>query len=201
MKKQFEHELNSAVYAAAAVLNVSKIYLWYQRPIAKATVNLGLSSLVNLVVEFNKKKEQNNPNLNSSAKKTSTQNSVAADEAFDQFYQSIELDQVEISQKEFSIENSVEKEREFFVYILKNHNFTNKTRYDEFWFGKRKELPHLYNLCLMLYNVPSSSAYVERFFSICGVVNRKRAGNMSDETLINRAFLKSNLAILNEMAD
>ena len=99
---------------------------------------MGLSSLVNLVVEFNKKKEQNNPNSSSSAKNTSTQKSVAADEAFDQFYQSIELDQVEISQKEFSIENSVEKEREFFVNILKNHNFPNKTRYDEFWFGKRK---------------------------------------------------------------
>ncbi len=53
-------------------------------------------------------------------------------------------------------ENSVEKEREFFVNILQNHNFTNKTRYDEFWFGKRKELPHPYNLCLMLYNIPSS---------------------------------------------
>jgi hypothetical protein len=158
VKKQFEHELNSAVYAAAAVLNVSKIYLWYQRPIAKATVNLGLSSLVNLVVEFNKKKEQNNPNLNSSAKKTSTQKSVAADEAFDQFYQSIELDQVEISQKEFSIENS----------------------------EKRKELPHLYNLCLKLYNVPSSSAYVERFFSICGVVNRKRAGNMRESCFFKK---------------
>ena len=58
VKKQFEHELNSAVYAAAAVLNVSKLYLWYQRPIAKATVNLGLSSLVNLAIEFNKKKKK-----------------------------------------------------------------------------------------------------------------------------------------------
>ncbi len=50
---------------------------------------------------------------------------MAADELFDQFYQSIGLDQVKISQKEFSIENSIEKERENFVNILKNHNFTN----------------------------------------------------------------------------
>ena len=53
----------------------------------------------------------------------------------------------------------------------------------------------------MFFNIPTSSAYVEHFFSICGVVNRKRAGNMTDETLINRAFLKSNLTILNEMAE
>ena len=111
---------------------------------------------------------------------------MAADEPFDQFYQSIGLDQVKISQKEFSIENSIENERENFVNILKNHNFTNKTRYDEFWFGKRKELPHLYNLCLMLYNIPSSSAYVERFFSICGVVNRKRAGNMRESCFFKK---------------
>jgi hypothetical protein len=151
VKKKFDHELNSAVYAAAAVLNVSKLYLWYQRPIAKARVNLGLGSLLNLVVEFKKQIEQNDFNSSSSAKNSSTQKSVAADEA----YRS-ELDQVEISQKEFSIENSVEKERENFVNILKNHNFTNKTHFDEFWFGKRKELPHPYNLCLMLYNIPSS---------------------------------------------
>ena len=50
---------------------------------------------------------------------------MAADEPFDQFYQSIGLDQVKISQKEFSIENSIEKERENLVNFLKNHNFTN----------------------------------------------------------------------------
>ena len=130
-----------------------------------------------------------------------SQKSVPDDEAFDQFYQSIELDQVEYNKKELSIGHLADKERNNFVNILRNHNFTNKTHYDAFWLEKRKELPYLYNLCLMFFNILTSSAYVERFFSICGVVNRKRAGNMTDEKLINRAFLKSNLTILNEMAE
>ena len=51
----------------------------------------------------------------------------------------------------------------------------------------------LYKFCLILFNIPASSAYVKRFFSIYGLVNRKRAGNMTDKNLINRAFLKTNI--------
>jgi hypothetical protein len=50
-----------------------------------------------------------------------------------------------------------------------------------------------------LHNIPASSASVERLFSICGIINRKRAGNMSDKTLIDRAFLKANVEILNQL--
>ena len=71
----------------------------------------------------------------------------------------------------------------------------------DFWKENKKTLPLLFELTLILLNIPSSSAYVERFFSICGVVNRKRAGNMSDETLINRSFLKTNLEILSKLSE
>ena len=109
--------------------------------------------------------------MTASGSNSFSQKSVPDDEAFDQFYQSIELDQVEYNKKELSIGHLADKERNNFVNILRNHNFTNKTHYDAFWFEKRKELPYLYNLCLMFFNIPTSSAYVERFFSICGVVN------------------------------
>ena len=64
-----------------------------------------------------------------------------------------------------------------YLNILRNFEFTNKTSYEDFCYARRKEML-LYVLILMYYNIPTSSAYVERFFSICGIVNRKRAGNM-----------------------
>ena len=85
-----------------------------------------------------------------------------------------------------------------YLNILRNFEFTNKTSYQDFCYARRKEML-LYVLILMYYNIPTSSAYVERFFSICGIVNRKGADNMSDDTLINCAFLKSNFNILIEM--
>ena len=46
---------------------------------------------------------------------------------------------------------------------------------------------------LRLLSIPASSAFFERFFSICGTVCTKRNGNMGDDLLIKRSFLKSNL--------
>ena len=62
-------------------------------------------------------------------------------------------------------------------------------------------MPLLNELALTLLNIPSSSSFIERFFSVCGIVNRQRAGNMNDSTLINRAFLKANLDILDKIND
>jgi hypothetical protein len=39
-----------------------------------------------------------------------------------------------------------------------------------FWTSKGGQFPTLYKLTLILYNVPSSSAFIERFYSVCGNV-------------------------------
>lgn len=52
---------------------------------------------------------------------------------------------------------------------------------------------------MILLNIKSSSAIIERFFSICGIVNDKRRQNMSDELLITRSLLKANMSTLSEM--
>ena len=79
--------------------------------------------------------------------------------------------------------------------MMNERNF-NDISSIKFWLDNKKTFPSLYKLALILFNIPSSSAFVERFFSICGIVNDKRRGNMKDETLINRSFLKSNLDLL-----
>jgi hypothetical protein len=45
-----------------------------------------------------------------------------------------------------------------------------------------------------LLNVPASTAFVERFFSLCD----QRAANMSNDLIVMRCMLKSNISILSD---
>ena len=70
----------------------------------------------------------------------------------------------------------------------------------EFWFDNNKKFPYLSKLALRLSNISSSSAFIERYFSICGFVQNVRNQNMSQDLFIKRCFLRANIKILNEIA-
>jgi len=57
----------------------------------------------------------------------------------------------------------------------------------------------LNQLYTILSNIPASSAYVERFFSICGIVKKQRASTMTDGLFVARCLLKTNIRILDEL--
>ena len=69
-----------------------------------------------------------------------------------------------------------------------------------FWKENIKEFPLLSELALILLNIPASSAFIERFYSICGNVCKPRAGNMTPKLIIERSFLKSNIHILDSLS-
>ena len=66
----------------------------------------------------------------------------------------------------------------------------------EFWLKHAIELPHLKTLCLHLSNIPSSSSYIERFFSLCGSICSQRRANMSAEKIVSRAIIKTNMNLI-----
>lgn len=68
----------------------------------------------------------------------------------------------------------------------------------EFWQNNKKILPNLYDLMLMLLNIPPSSAHIERYFSICGVICDQRSTNIKDELIIARSLLKVNIEIIDK---
>ena len=45
-------------------------------------------------------------------------------------------------------------------------------------------------LALLLSTIQSTSAFIERFFSVCGVVWKPMASNMKDDLIIKRSILK-----------
>jgi hypothetical protein len=46
---------------------------------------------------------------------------------------------------------------------------------------------------MIVLNIGASSGLIERYFSICGIVNDRRRQSMSDDLLISRSLLKANM--------
>jgi hypothetical protein len=57
-------------------------------------------------------------------------------------------------------------------------------------------MPDIRRLAMMLNNIPASSAYIERHFSICGAICNQRRSNMTPE---QRALIKANMGLLEQM--
>ena len=72
---------------------------------------------------------------------------------------------------------------------------TNKS----FWLEHKKLMPILAELALILLSIKASSAFIERFFSICGVVADSRRASMEDELIILRCILKANIERLKKL--
>ena len=93
-----------------------------------------------------------------------------------------------------SIQLETEKIR--FIKLNDKVNFKcNSTA--EFLTTNVQQFPLLKDLAAVLYNIPSSSAYIERFYSISSNACAVRSGNMNANTVAKRSFLKANINILN----
>ena len=68
-----------------------------------------------------------------------------------------------------------------------------------FWKENFSIFPNLFKLAQILLNIQASSAFIERFFSICGIICTKRNNNMGDELLIMRSLMKANIKTLKEL--
>ena len=92
----------------------------------------------------------------------------------------------------------IQTEIRAFVELLMEKKYLNRTT-GSFWCFHSKSLPYLNKLALLMRTIPSSSAFIERHFSICGALCPQRNGNMSADLLVTRAMLKTNMNILNEI--
>ena len=76
-----------------------------------------------------------------------------------------------------------------------------KSSTNEFWLKYRTNMPKLFDLQVILLNIPASSSFIERFFSISGIVCDSRRLNMNDELIVMRSLMKANMSILNDLQE
>ena len=63
----------------------------------------------------------------------------------------------------------------------------------------RHGYPNLLTLLIMLNSINASSAFIERFFSICGIIATQRNQNSNEDLLFDRAMLSANMKLLEKL--
>lgn len=155
-----------------------------------------LDSLVNVAKQVTQKKSKQQSNhqnhLNETVVSSGTVDSLAECMRDDDYLSETEVES-EITTYE------IEKEKIYFIQNVMHKNSFKCNSTAKFWTEKNKEMPILKKLAVILLNIPSSSAYIERFYSICGLVCKTNCGNMSSSTIIQRSTLKANIDILDNL--
>ena len=101
--------------------------------------------------------------------------------------------------REFQRLNELKLEVKKFTQLISDDKFVKKVNSTaSFWIDFKSKLPILYKLRLILSNISSSSAFIERYFSLCGMIFDKRRHNMNDDLFEMRSLLKTNMSLLND---
>lgn len=102
--------------------------------------------------------------------------------------------------EKFKINTELDKEIKYLTEILSKREVLIAIKSNlSFWSKHQDSMPRLSRLAITLSNINASSAFIERFFSICGIICKKQRGNMNDDMIITRSILKSNIDILKEL--
>jgi hypothetical protein len=112
-----------------------------------------------------------------------------------------EQEQALIEATSEQLKKQVDKEISKFKNIIIAQNFFYKHTTNYFWSTNNKELCNLSELATILLNIPASSAFIERFFSIAGVVFSTRRGNSCDDLIIMRSLLKTNMETVESLTN
>jgi hypothetical protein len=156
-----------------------------------------------LLLEKRKETETSNENMGMRTPVLKTPDNInSPDNFFQTQFFSKDQPNVGESKKAELLKRNVSKEIDIFRKILCENNsktITDSYSTCQFWLKNKEKLPYLSKLALLLMNINSSSAFIERYFSICGFVQDKRRKNISIDLFKNRCFLRANIKILNEL--
>ena len=110
--------------------------------------------------------------------------------------------------EEEMFDNDLEQELKAFKNTIQRNNgeILKKIKYSsEFWLSADKDnkpiYPILSQLALRLAALPSSSASIERYFSVFGNILKKNANSMGVDLFIARAMIKANIDIVKTLRE
>ena len=70
-----------------------------------------------------------------------------------------------------------------------------------FWIDNSNSLPYLEKLAVVINNIPSSSSYIERYFSECEFICSSRRARMKDDIIEAKCLLKTNINLLTLLSE
>jgi hypothetical protein len=103
----------------------------------------------------------------------------------------------ELEQAEF--DRALLDEIEQFGAMLRSKDFINSVESStDFWLKHLEQFPILSQVAQVLLLIPSSSSFIERFFSVCGIITDKFT-SMEDFLFQMRAMFRGNMETLEKI--
>ena len=96
-------------------------------------------------------------------------------------------------------EIDIEKELKYFRECLNKTDPSRLVNTIIFWDKHKEHMPKLHHLTTILSNIPATSASLERYFSITGLICDKRRMRMTAKCIIMRCMIKVNLHLMVEI--
>ena len=80
-----------------------------------------------------------------------------------------------------------------FINIITETTFESTKK---FWLKYKTSMPNLFNLACKLLSIPATSAFIERFFSLTGQINKQQSNSVSVDLLRTRSMLKAHMKLI-----
>ena len=184
-------------------MHVSILKKWYDNSFGAPIFQSGLDSLTEVYLSLLYREERMSTQNANDEEGTDSDNSVVSNIRLDGMFSSDDSDEQNPSNSAriVILKKDLENEMRLFAAIVTSQEFRKmKSSNRSFWSKQSTSIPLLSALAKRTLNIQASSAVVERFFSICGVICGKREMNTSDELLIMKSVLKTNIELLNELS-
>jgi hypothetical protein len=188
-------------------LKVSGIKYWAGRPWSTGQLKKGIQAMINVAKQFVFKpitpeppgqvlNEPRDANVDAETPVLETPLSANFLSFFAEEVSNLHQRELESDDFEQALRAEIDSLKEF---LFSREFVTSVKSSRDFWVKHLEQFPLLSYLAIILLSIPASSAFIERFFSVCGF-QVKRFINMSDDLFEMRSMLKSNLDTLNSMA-
>jgi hypothetical protein len=197
---KFEYELASNVYLAAAALDTSGLVCWFKKDFSERIVLQLDDCLKSCAVEMVKKQAIAQLFVShSNQEKDSSSDSEDDGNLLSRMAKRLASSHSSKTPKALTqklITKEIDKEISEYLAFLNQANLKKLNLSNAFWCENIGTYPYLGKLAREMLNIPASTAFIERYFSLCGVICNQRASNMHTDLITMRCMLKSNLSIL-----
>jgi hypothetical protein len=187
-------------------MKVKGLKYWIYKPYCKNYLTKGIQALKSVAIEFLYKTTQTEELSNTTSKNTNKDKETAntphsAASNFGEFFGSDEENDTSNTESLILNRNkTIDAEVVYFSSLLGDPDVVKNTAStSKFWERHRNKMPILDKLQTILLNISSSSAFIERFFSISGIVCDARRLNQSEDLIIMKSLCKANMNVLTEM--
>ena len=186
---------------AASVLRVAGLKAWINNSYASSYLRKGLDALKGVCLTLLNRNEE--PEILSQNSDSSTEANSQDNFTHARLFNCSQNDSFSHISKEslnYAYEKALDNEIILFSKLIGDSKIIKNAKSTAaFWSENKDDLPKLFELQIILLNIPATSSFIERFFSICGIVCDARRLNMEDDLIEMRSMMKTNMWILTEL--